>query len=44
MLVESIGRGPNGKADYPALRQRVGDWVAQGSTLAPAASPAGQGD
>ncbi|GAA5233187.1 AMP-binding protein [Verticiella sediminum] len=27
MLVASLGRGPNGKADYPALRQRVADWL-----------------
>jgi acyl-CoA synthetase (AMP-forming)/AMP-acid ligase II len=27
MLVPSIGRGPNGKADYMALRKRVADWL-----------------
>ena len=31
MLVPSVGRGPNGKADYMALRQRVADWLLQGS-------------
>ena len=29
MLVDSIGRGPNGKADYPQVRQRVLDWLAE---------------
>ena len=29
MLVPSIGRGPNGKADYMALRKRVADWLVQ---------------
>jgi fatty-acyl-CoA synthase len=28
MLVSSIGRGPNGKADYPQMRRRVQDWLA----------------
>jgi fatty-acyl-CoA synthase len=28
LLVESIGRGPNGKADYPQVRRRVQDWLA----------------
>ncbi len=27
MAVESIGRGPNGKADYPALRERLVRWL-----------------
>ena len=27
MLVPSMGRGPNGKADYMALRKRVADWL-----------------
>ncbi len=30
MVVESIGRGPNGKADYMALRKRVADWLSAG--------------
>lgn len=29
MVVLSIGRGPNGKADYMALRKRVADWLLQ---------------
>jgi len=29
MVVDSIGRGPNGKADYPAVRARVAAWLAQ---------------
>ena len=29
MIVPSVGRGPNGKADYMALRQRVADWLLQ---------------
>jgi fatty-acyl-CoA synthase len=29
MQVPSIGRGPNGKADYMALRKRVADWLVQ---------------
>lgn len=28
MLVPSIGRGPNGKADYPQVRSRVLEWLA----------------
>jgi fatty-acyl-CoA synthase len=28
LLVESIGRGPNGKADYPQVRRRVQEWLA----------------
>ena len=28
MVVDNVGRGPNGKADYMALRKRVADWVA----------------
>ena len=27
MVVESVGRGPNGKADYAALKARVADWL-----------------
>ena len=38
MLVGSVGRGPNGKADYLALRKRVADWVAQGAPTDGAAS------
>ena len=29
MVVPSVGRGPNGKADYMALRKRVADWLLQ---------------
>jgi acyl-CoA synthetase (AMP-forming)/AMP-acid ligase II len=29
MTVPSLGRGPNGKADYVALRQRVANWLAR---------------
>ena len=28
MLVASVGRGPNGKADYPQIRRRVQEWLA----------------
>jgi 3-oxocholest-4-en-26-oate---CoA ligase len=28
MLVDSVGRGPNGKADYPQVRRRVQEWLA----------------
>ncbi len=27
MPVETIGRGPNGKADYPATTRRITDWL-----------------
>lgn len=27
MLVESVGRGPHGKPDYPAVRARLAGWV-----------------
>jgi hypothetical protein len=27
MPVPSIGRGPNGKADYPGLRKRMVEWL-----------------
>lgn len=27
MLVDSIGRGPNGKADYPQVRRRIQEWL-----------------
>jgi acyl-CoA synthetase (AMP-forming)/AMP-acid ligase II len=37
MVVASVGRGPNGKADYMALRQRVADWLLQTGNAAPAA-------
>lgn len=30
MFVDSVGRGPNGKADYPAVRRRVIDWLERG--------------
>ena len=29
MLVDSIGRGPNGKADYPEVRRRLQAWLAE---------------
>ena len=29
MVVQSVGRGPNGKADYMMLRKRVADWLLQ---------------
>jgi acyl-CoA synthetase (AMP-forming)/AMP-acid ligase II len=29
VLFTAVERGPNGKADYPALRRRMADWVAQ---------------
>lgn len=29
MPVSTIGRGPNGKADYPAVRRRIVDWLAK---------------
>ena len=32
MVVPSIERGPNGKADYKAVRQRVMQWVANGKS------------
>lgn len=35
MIVDTIGRGPNGKADYVGLRKRVEQWV-QNSPTAPA--------
>ena len=28
MIVDSVLRSPNGKADYPAIRRRVEDWLA----------------
>jgi 3-oxocholest-4-en-26-oate---CoA ligase len=42
LVVASIGRGPTGKADYPALHQRVADWLAAG--LAAAAPLSRQGE
>jgi acyl-CoA synthetase (AMP-forming)/AMP-acid ligase II len=35
MVVPTIGRGPNGKADYPALRQRLVAWVQSRSEVPP---------
>ena len=32
MVVDSIGRGPNGKADYMGLKKRVAEWLAQSAT------------
>jgi enoyl-CoA hydratase/carnithine racemase/acyl-CoA synthetase (AMP-forming)/AMP-acid ligase II len=29
MLVDSVLRGPNGKADYPAIRGRVEEWLSE---------------
>jgi fatty-acyl-CoA synthase len=43
MPVDSIGRGPNGKADYPALRAQVIAWLAQRATPAASPSPRSQG-
>ncbi|WP_421956466.1 AMP-binding protein [Polaromonas sp.] len=37
MVVASIGRGPNGKADYMGLKKRVADWL-QENAAAQAAS------
>ena len=34
MVVASIGRGPNGKADYMALRKRVADWLLADTVVA----------
>lgn len=31
MVIASIGRGPNGKADYMGLKKRVAEWLAQGT-------------
>jgi hypothetical protein len=28
MLVDSVLRSPNGKADYPAIKRRVEEWLA----------------
>ena len=39
MLVASIGRGPNGKADYLGLRQRVTDWLARNASAQAAPRP-----
>lgn len=30
MIVESLGRGPNGKADRPGVTARIVDWLEQG--------------
>ena len=37
MVVDSVGRGPNGKADYMAVRQRMADWLRLGAAAAPPA-------
>ena len=42
MLVPSIGRGPNGKADYMALRKRVADWLLSGTAQAAALTQRGE--
>ena len=34
MVVQSVGRGPNGKADYMMLRKRVADWLLAGALVA----------
>ena len=34
MVVQSVGRGPNGKADYMMLRKRVVDWLLAGALVA----------
>ncbi len=44
MVVDTVGRGPNGKADYLALRKRVADWVARNAVTAPPALPNIQGE
>jgi acyl-CoA synthetase (AMP-forming)/AMP-acid ligase II len=36
MLVDSVERGPSGKADYPAVRRRVQAWLAQPEAASPA--------
>ena len=38
MVVASMGRGPNGKADYMSLKKRVADWLSDTATAASAAS------
>ena len=43
MLVDSVGRGPNGKADYTAVRRRVAGWLLDGATVAPSERLAKQG-
>ena len=43
MLVDSVGRGPNGKADYTAVRRRVAGWLLDGATVAPPERLAKQG-
>jgi 3-oxocholest-4-en-26-oate---CoA ligase len=35
MLVDSVQRGPSGKADYPAVRRRVQAWLAQPEPASP---------
>ena len=44
MVVQSVGRGPNGKADYMVLRKRAAEWVAHGSPAAAAGPPIQPGD
>ena len=43
MLVPTLGRGPNGKADYAALRQRALRWLAQAGDGARTPSPTSHG-
>jgi len=33
LLAESVGRGPNGKADYVATRHRIDEWLAASTTV-----------
>ena len=40
LLVSSIGRGPNGKADYMALRKRMADWLVQSKVAIEQKDPA----
>lgn len=33
LVTDSVGRGPNGKADYVAVRKRIDDWMASDGTV-----------
>lgn len=41
MVVESVGRGPNGKADYQGARRRMAEWIGQKPEQDRAASKGG---
>ena len=43
MVVDTVGRGPNGKADYMALRKRVAGWMAQGAPTSAVVAPSQSG-